>query len=202
MLVLALSLLLLGLGWTLKSRFQPGVTAGPLLPPAAPVAEDEAIPVAVAAAGTGDEPPAEVVVHVAGAVQAPGVYRLNTGARIIDAIEIAGGPTGDAVLDVLNLAEPVFDAMRIYVPVAGDDACPDAGVMHPDRSLASNNLVDINRATAEQLQALPGIGPVLAGRIVAYREQNGPFRSPEDLLAVSGIGPKVLEQLKPYLLIR
>lgn len=140
-----------------------------------------------------------IVVHVAGAVNAPGVYELPVEARVFQALEAAGGAAADAFLDALNLAEPVRDAMRIYVPSVDDGVCPE-----PVEGLtgAGHRAIDINRATAEELQQLPGIGPVLAGRIIAHRDRHGPFRSVEDLLAVTGIGPKLLEQLHPYVLVR
>lgn len=142
-------------------------------------------------------------VHVAGAVSRPGVYYLPQGKRVVDAVEKAA-PLPEADLQALNLARPLSDGEKIYVPRVGE-ALPTAGVQVPGAAGAGDGAaqkVNINTATAEELDArLPGIGPVLARRIVEYREKHGPFRSPEDLQNVSGIGPKRFEQLKELIAI-
>lgn len=124
----------------------------------------------------------DVVVHVAGAVAKPGLIRLPAGARVADAIEAAGGPRGRKALDSVNLARPVVDGEQIIVGVA---AATDSAA-----GLA------LNSATAADLEDLPGIGPVLAQRIVAWREANGPFRSVDELSEVSGIGDALMAQLR------
>ncbi len=129
---------------------------------------------------------AAVVVHVAGAVAEPGVYELPSGARVQDAIDAAGGALVPADLDVLNLARVVVDGERLAVGEAADAAA--AG--------GADGKVNVNVAGADALTALPGVGPVLAQRIVDYREEHGPFASVEALDAVSGIGPAVLEGLR------
>lgn len=134
-----------------------------------------------------------VVVHVAGAVAAPGVYELPEGARVHDAVLAAGGPVSGADVDQLNLAALLADGQKVYVPHEGERV-PDLG-----ESASQPLILSLNRASAQELEALPGIGPVLAGRIVAYRAANGPFRHVDDLINVSGIGPKLLEQLRPHL---
>lgn len=124
----------------------------------------------------------DVVVHVAGAVAKPGLIRLPAGARVADAIDAAGGAKGPKVLESVNLARPVVDGEQIIVgaTASGDTA---AGL-------------SLNAATASDLEDLPGIGPVLAERIVAWREANGPFRSIDELSEVSGIGDALMAQLR------
>lgn len=140
----------------------------------APAAGDES---ADPGALTGD-----VVVHVAGAVSKPGLIRLPAGARVADAIEAAGGPRGRKALDSVNLARPVVDGEQILV-----------GAAAPGDSAAG---LSLNAASAADLEDLPGIGPVLAQRIVAWRNSNGPFRSVDELSEVSGIGDALMAQLR------
>ena len=139
-------------------------------------------------------PTAKVVVHVVGAVLRPGLYRLRDGSRVADAVARAGGATRLADLAGVNLAAPVADGSQIVVPasIAGGGAsssvAPSVGVSPAKVSLAS--------ATMEQLDALPGIGPVTAQKILDWRLSHGPFRSVEDLDAIPGIGPARVEQLR------
>ena len=141
----------------------------------------EAVPLA---APTATAPSGQVVVDVAGAVEAPGLVELAFGARVADAIDAAGGASADAVLDELNLARRVTDGEQILVPHEGD-AEPAGG-----------GLININRAEATQLEELPGVGPVLAERIVADRDANGPFTSLDDLSRVPGVGDAIVEALE------
>jgi competence protein ComEA len=129
-----------------------------------------------------------VLVHVAGEVRKPGVVRLSEGARVVDAIEAAGGATEAAVLAGVNLAAEVRDGSQIVVPSHHAPA---------ERVPNGDGLVAINTATASELEDLPGVGPVLAGRIVAHREEHGAFDTTEDLLDVSGIGEAILARLRP-----
>ncbi len=161
-------------------------------------------------------PPAEeVVVHVSGAVKQAGVYRLAAGSRVADAIEQAGGATANADLESLNLAEPLTDGQKVHVPRKGETpplaaaatmAPPTPRTMQTSpRATARASVqfpIDLNRATAEQLEAIPGVGPVLAQRIIEYRQANGRFNSVDELLEVRGIGPKRLEQLRAYVVVR
>ena len=124
-----------------------------------------------------------VVVDVAGAVEQPGLVELAAGARVADAIEEAGGLSADAVLDDVNLARRVTDGEQIRVPHEGEAAA------------ASGGLISLNSATVEELEQLPGVGPVLAARIVADREANGPFTSLDDLSRVSGVGDAIVGAL-------
>lgn len=140
--------------------------------------------------------PAFVLVHVAGAVIRPGVYELWAGARVRDAIDAAGGPSESADWNALNLAAVVVDASRVYVPVVGE-ALPAAPVLGSDGAGAvRSGPIDVNRATAAELDELPGVGPATAAAIVTERERNGPFAGVDDLDRVPGIGPAKLEALR------
>ena len=161
-------------------------------PPGPPV--EDVLPMAAASGSTpSTTAAAELVVHAAGAVRAPGVYRLPDGARVADLLEVAGGPAADADLDRLNLAAPLVDGAQVYVPRQGE-AVP-SGAWGGSASQPTGPL-DLNTATVEQLDALPGVGPATAQAIVAERERRGGFRSVDDLLDVRGIGPAKLEALR------
>ena len=137
-----------------------------------------------------EQPPArKLVVHVVGAVRAPGLYELAEGSRIDDAIERAGGPKAKAALDRVNLASPVADGQQVVVPVRGETAA--------SATETSGGKVHLNSATLEDLDGLPGIGPVTAQEILDYRAEHGAFQSVEELDAVPGIGPARLADLKP-----
>lgn len=140
-----------------------------------------------------------IVVDVAGAVATPGVFELPDGSRVQDAIAAAGGLVADADPSRVNRAAPVADGQQVYIPRAGEapaagqgtGAAPASG-----SSAAASSLVNINSATAEELDALPGVGPSTAQAIIEDREANGPFAAVEDLMRVSGIGEKKFEKLK------
>lgn len=132
----------------------------------------------------------ELYVHVLGQVAEPGLYVLDTDARVVDALAAAGGTLDDADLQAVNLARPLSDGEQLIVPVIGA-AAEDGGT-----SSAGDGLVDLNNADQSELETLPGIGPALAQRIIDWREENGRFLSVDDLLVVSGIGDKVLASLK------
>lgn len=150
-------------------------------------------PAAAAEQPSGSAQPSElalregpVVVHVSGAVASPGVVELPAGARAHEALAAAGGALPEAVIDQLNLARVVQDGEQVYVPDASEAAATADGPGAADPT----GRVNINRADASELETLPGIGPVLAERIVAHREANGPFVTLDDLREVSGIGDK------------
>lgn len=132
------------------------------------------------------EPPTVVlVVHVGGEVARPGLVEVEDGARVADAVRAAGGLLPGAAIDAVNLARPLSDGEQVVVPGRGATGAS-----------ADPARIRVNTATASELEALPGIGPVLAGRIVAHRDGSGPFREAEDLLAVPGIGERMLEQVR------
>lgn len=144
-------------------------------------------------------PAAVLLVHVAGAVTAPGLVHLEEGDRVADAIEAAGGPARHAELDRVNLAAPVADGEQVYVPAEGETppAPPEAGTGPGEVGAeGSPAVVNVNTAGADELETLPGIGPARAADIIAYRERDGPFQSVEDLLGVPGIGPATLDRLR------
>lgn len=134
-----------------------------------------------------------VVLHVHGAVGEPGIVELPLGSRVVDAIAAARGPTDDADVGAVNLARVVADGEQLYVPRLGEAPPPSVGgATGPD----AQGRVNINTADAAALETLAGVGPALAARIIAWREQNGPFRSVDELTAVSGIGPKTLDGMR------
>lgn len=154
---------------------------------------------APAAAPSASPSPSVLVVHVDGWVRRPGVYELPRGERVIDAIDAAGGPRRGADLGALNLAALLTDAQQVIVPRAAGipGGVPGVGAAAPAPSASpSLSLVNVNTATPEELETLPGIGEVLAGAIVAYREEHGPFTSVDQLLDVSGIGEVTLEEVR------
>jgi competence protein ComEA len=140
------------------------------------------------------EPAPRLVVHVVGAVRRPGLYRLPNGARIADALRRAGGATRRADLSLVNLAAPVSDGTQVVVPRRVPAAAAGGGEGPSDT--AGGGPVHLNTATVEQLDELPGVGPVTAQKIIDWREQHGAFSSVDDLDAIPGIGPARLEQLR------
>jgi competence protein ComEA len=174
--------LLLFVGSKLLARPQTSVA---LAPPAAPPAETVAT--------------TAVVVDVVGAVRKPGLYRLEQGARIADAVARAGGATGKADLALVNLAAPLADGEQVVVPKRGA-AAPGAPTAAAGSSGAggtpAGGPVHLSTATLEQLDSLPGIGPVTAQKILDYRQKHGAFTSVDELDAVPGIGPARLDQLE------
>ena len=161
-----------------------------LLSPSRPPVE-AAIPTLTTAVGSTrsgiGEPMVRVTVHVAGAVNRPGVYRLEAGSRVHEAIDAAGGPTAAADTDRVNLAAPLLDGAQVRLPEIGELA-----VAWPEPA----GLVDINSADTATLEGLPGIGPSLARAIVNERERSGPFRGVDDLDRVSGVGPVRIDALR------
>ena len=136
----------------------------------------------------------EVVVHAAGAVVAPGVYRLPAGTRVEDLVKAAGGASLDADLDRIDLAALLIDGSQVYVPRVGE-AGPSAASAGATSSTPAGP-VNLNTATLEQLDALPGVGPATAKAILAERDKRGRFRSVNDLLDIRGIGPAKLDAIR------
>ena len=198
------------------------VSGAPTAVPSVSTASSSALPAPFGSA-TGSPAPAAAVVHVVGAVAHAGVVRVPAGARVDDAVAAAGGATADADLTRVNLARPVVDGERLYVPTVGETDVPaelpvdggsgagagagaaagsagggagGAGAAGPGASAGVGAVVDLNTADATTLETLPGIGPALAQRILAWREEHGGFRSVEDLLEVSGIGDARFAELQ------
>lgn len=170
---------------------------------------------------------ATIRIHVAGAVKKPGVYAIPSWYRVTDAVKKAGGPSPDADLDRINLADGLKDKEQLRIPSKGAAAqiqahfptpepppvvrqagghgmgrYPFAGPAHASRRSGATQIaavsgpINLNRATREELDTLPGVGPTTADRIIAYREQQGPFLRPEDLMNVKGIGPTRFERMR------
>lgn len=147
--------------------------------------------------------PSELYVHVDGAVANPGVYVLSgESPRVGQAVELAGGLTEDADTLSVNLAAPLTDGEKVYIPHAGEEgeqavvSDPVSGVPSGGAAQDTSSTVDINTATAEELQSLPGVGEATARAIIEERERGGPFTSIEDIMRVSGIGEKKFERMR------
>jgi competence protein ComEA len=160
--------------------------------PTGPPPEESMARADLGPATTATTAPAVLVVHAAGAVLRPGVYRVEPGSRVTDVIDAAGGASPDADVHRLNLAAPVADGSQVYVPRVGE-AVPASTASGP---AAPAGPLDLNTATLEQLDELPGVGPATAKAILAERDRRGRFRSVEDLLDVRGIGPAKLDALR------
>ena len=173
--------LLLLLSAASKLLAAPSEQAGPA-PPAAPPAETT----------TTAAPATKVVVDVVGAVRRPGLYTLKQGDRIADAVTRAGGATAKADVALINLAAPLADGQQVIVPRRGSGV---VGATPAGGTGAAAGPVHLNTATLEQLDSLPGVGPVTAQKILDYRQKHGPFTSVDELDAVSGIGPARLDTL-------
>ncbi len=161
-------------------------------------------------------PPTRLYVDVSGAVRRPSLYVLPPGSRVMQAVRAAGGPTGEADMDSVNLAEKVTDGQKVFVPKraafmpASSLPMPTVGTPTVTKksgtaktgstklSAGSGETVALNAATPEQLERLPGVGPSMAGRILAYRAQVGGFEKPEDLMNVPGLGPKKYARIAPF----
>lgn len=165
-----------------------------------------------------------IIVHIAGAVNKPGVYHLPFGSRIYDAITTAGDTTNQADISEINLASIIQDGEKIVVPILGSKPDPAQGqILNSGQSQAqaqsnsrpamqpapvgtsqshSSEKININTASESELDTLPGIGPKLAQRIILYRQQHGPFKRVDDIVLVSGIGPKKLEQMRNLITIK
>ena len=187
---------------------RPGDPPAPLVLPPPDARPSDAVAGPPSSPGSGERsavtPAGPLTVHAAGAVAHPGVYGVRDGARVADVVAAAGGAAAEADPDQLNLAAPVADGERVWVPRRGEVAAggaasagpnPRAGPATGDR--AAPTAVDLNRASPEELEALPGVGPATAAAIVAWRQDHGRFRTVGDLLEVRGIGPAKFEALRP-----
>ena len=170
---IAVAVLLLGARWIRSGEAQGQSAAGELSFPA------DSSP-------GGDQGSRDVIVHVAGAVRRPGVYRLPTGARVTDAVRRAGGLAAAAEEDAINLAARLSDGQQVVVPGRGAAAAAVAG----------DGPISLGSATAEQLDQIEGIGPVTAQKIIEFRDQHGGLSSVDQLDQISGIGPSTMEALR------
>jgi competence protein ComEA len=171
--------------WYLRSLPKPVEVRAATGPPPAP---------------TSSPSPSILIVHVAGEVRHPGVYEFHSGDRVVDAIRSAHGPRKDANLDALNLAAPLTDGEQVLVP--GRDAAAVPGATGSGSTGAgAAALININTASEADLEELPGIGPVLAQRIVDYRTEHGPFPTVDTLDDVSGIGPATMDDLRELITV-
>lgn len=173
----------------------------------ASAASSQALAAASEAPPEPDEP-AEICVHVGGCVQAPGVFYLNEGDRVADAVERAGGMTPEAAADGVNLARMLVDGEQIIVASVEEatampavSATGTAPTTAGGAAGAASGKVNINTASSQELQTISGIGEAKAKRIIDYREKNGPFKTVDDLTAVSGIGEKTLENLRDQICV-
>jgi competence protein ComEA len=147
--------------------------------------------------------PGPMRVYISGAILKPAVYELPADAILLDAITAAGGFTSEANPATVNLALPLNDGMHVHVPIPGDE--PTVDFDGGERSSGidiSGALVNINTATLEELDMLPGIGPSIAQKIIDYRESNGPFNAIEEIDRVSGIGPAKLEEIRDLITLQ
>jgi competence protein ComEA len=230
--ILALITALVGTNALRLSRYNapPVILREPSPPAAAP--QNQAASSSLADAATLPAPaPAELVVHVTGAVKKPGVYRLPSQARGVDALEKAGGVTAEANPDALNLAARLEDGSRLHIPTRKEapevGPEPIASLVERDKNASKTaakpvsssatearppkteklsrpgqGTVALNSAGAEELQRLPGIGPAMAERILTYRKEIGGFRTLDELMDVPGIGPKKFERMQPFLRLK
>ncbi len=134
-----------------------------------------------------------IYVDISGAVKEPGVYDVKEGTRVFEVIEMAGGLTAEADIDGFNRAEEVFDGQKLTIPEKVSEG--NGGVAASSAGVTASGLININRASAEELDEIPGVGPSTAQAIIAYREENGSFRKKEDIKNVSGIGDKTYEKM-------
>ena len=193
--VVVLVALVAAVSWVMSGGARPGGSGG------AAAALPQARSASTSPPSSDDSAPEQIVVHVSGAVVRPGLVGLSTTARVADALEAVGGTTPEADLDRLNLAARIADGERLHVPRRGEvvheellPAGPNGGGSAAAGARAPP--VDLNTATVEQLDALPGIGPATAQAIVDHRARHGPFRSVAQLLQVKGIGEAKLAALR------
>jgi competence protein ComEA len=141
-----------------------------------------------------------VIVYITGAVPRPGVYALPKNARVQDAISAAGGFLAEAEKSQINLAAILEDGEKLDIPFL-EGASPVLATPVPDVVTSTTELINLNTASGAELEALPGIGPTTAQKIIEFREQNGPFLNAEDIINVSGIGPGTYERIKDLITV-
>ena len=163
---------------------------------------DDAAPVSIVAPAPApaSNPLPDIKVQVSGAVMFPGVYAMNSGDRVLDAIAAAGGIAPNADLSSINLSKRVQDEADYHVPAIGEST-PILSAAPSRATDGSGGLIDLNTATSQELQSLPGIGRVLASAIIAYREDYGPFSDVDDMDDVPGIGPKMVDAVRPLVTV-
>ncbi len=140
----------------------------------------------------------DIYVDISGCVKEPGVYKVAAGTRIFQVIERAGGLTEGADIESVNRAEEVTDGQKIIINLVGEQKPEAIGNTYSEED---SDKVNINTADSSRLQAIPGVGPATAQKIIEYREQNGKFKSVEDIKNVSGIGDKTFENMRPYITV-
>ena len=150
----------------------------------------------------------KIVIHIAGQVANPGIVELKDGARIVEAIEAAGGVTSDANLEKINLAYVLEDGMKVYIPSIADDdennyvTTGSSGVSSNSNNATQTLKININTASVDDFSKIPGIGSSIASRIVEYRKENGKFSTVEDIKNVSGIGDAKFNNIKNYIYVK
>lgn len=197
--------------WLLRPAPAPVEETLPMASTSVPGAAGSAVP---GSSSSTSSVPSELVAHAAGAVVHPGVYALDPTARVDDLVRAAGGLAPDADAARINLAAPLADGARVYVPrigegdappVVGPEGATPPGGPEPSGPGAAGDapdaLIDLNTASEEELDELPGVGPAIAGAIVAFREENGGFASVDDLLDVRGIGEAKLAEIRPLVTV-
>jgi competence protein ComEA len=197
--------LLAGAFW-FRSSLHGAATASAATGAPSPASSSATLPKASSASTTSTTSGAEVVVHVAGAVTHPGVVTLPAGTRVVDAIRAAGGARVGADLDRLDLAARLSDGSRIAVPLRGQptpplDADATTGSSGSTGTAAASGPINLNTASEQELETLPGIGPTLAAAIIAERDRAGGFKTVDDLRRVHGIGDARFAQLQPLVTV-
>ena len=188
---IAVAVILIGVRWVRSGGSGPGEPPGEVSASAG-AGGAESLPV--------DQGGGGVVVHVAGAVRSPGVYRLPAGSRVTDALERAGGPAPEAIADAINLAAKLADGQQVVIPARADGPVGAGGATAPGATApAVNAPISLGTATVEQLDTIEGIGPVTAADIVQFRDEQGGLSSIDELDQVSGIGPATMEALRDRL---
>ncbi len=216
-LILIIFFLLLGGGVRLYSAFSVRTNIIPLNQKSEPVSTLHPLefPDYSRETPTPSEEKKEIVSHVCGAVKAAGLYTLPAGSRVKDFIDAAGGPSKDADLEAINLARHVQDGEKLFIPATGLSGTtpfvspevsftegPEPKAITPGVSpTRTDGRVNINTATLADLDSLPGIGPVMAERIIEYRKTKGAFNTPDDIKNVDGIGEKTFDKIKDYIVV-